>query len=170
MSAQSIESDSIAFGLINHEAYAYNFKYMLYNIYSLNNEGMDEEMAKLNIMDIVALAKQGFTPAAVKELTEMEVPDNASSDIDGSEENKDTSKGKTENAPKEDAQDQKPGNESDADAIDYNKQLEELKKENENLKKSIQELQVANSKRNASNNEDKESAADKLTEAFRRIM
>lgn len=98
-------------------------------------------MAKLGIMDILSFAKAGYTPKDVKELMEIDVPETKESDdVTISPEEKkaqeNEAKATSKSEPSQDEQ-------SDADDIDYKQKYEEAQEQ-------IKQLQIANTKKDAS--------------------
>ena len=100
-------------------------------------------MAKLTITDLLSFVKAGYSPKDVRELLEMDVPENVPAPknpevIQAPEEKK-----AEENAPKECANEEPSPDAADADDIDYKKLYEE-----EAAK--LKQLQIANTKQDAS--------------------
>lgn len=132
-------------------------------------------MGKITLNDLLTFAKAGYSPKDVKDILSMNVPDN---EHQGNEETPpqpaptappvptetpaEPSQGDPENAAKESANVKNPEGEPSQDSIDYKKKYEET-----NL--LLQKLQAANAAKNAEDN-NKMSAADALTESFRRLM
>lgn len=103
----------------------------------------------LNLNDIIALAKQGYKPADVKELIEL------SKTAEASEEDQEQPKEipeqpeEVKEAPKE--EEKKDGADEADKIVDYKKKAEELEKK-------ISELQKANTKQNADKSDHKSDA------------
>lgn len=100
-------------------------------------------MAKLNLADLLSFAKAGYTPKDVKELLEMEIPENVPAPknpevIPAPEEKK-----PEENAPKESAKKEASPDATETDDIDYKKLYEEEAEK-------VKQLQIANTKQDAS--------------------
>lgn len=113
----------------------------------------------LNLNDIIALAKQGYKPADVKELIELSKTAEASED--DQEQPKDIPEEVPEEkeAPKE--EEKKDGAEADK-IVDYKAKAEELEKK-------ISELQKANTKQNADKSE-KKSDAELFADVMKSFM
>ena len=120
-------------------------------------------MAKLSIFDIVALAKAGFKAADIKELTELEVSEEAAPENDGEASQPAESEPlpTTESEPKEVLQ-VKSGDQTGADDIDY-KSLYEAKC------KELETAQQSNVKQNQPNQSVK-TPTDVINEMMRDFM
>ena len=117
----------------------------------------------LNLNDIIALAKQGYKPADIKELIELSKTAEASEDqgVQPKETTQGTEKAEEKETPKEEApkeEDKKEDAEEAAKIVDYKAKAEELEKK-------ILELQKANTKQNADKSEEKSDA-----ELFANVM
>lgn len=115
----------------------------------------------LNIMDIVALAKQGYKPSDVKELIEMA---SSKEDDPAPEENAQTEKPEEHDAGKEqpeEAPNKVTEDSEDANVIDYKKKVEELEAK-------ISKLQADNIHKDTSDNNDKsdEDIVNEVTKMF----
>lgn len=122
-------------------------------------------MSKLSISDVVALAKAGFTPKDVKEILAQDVPSNddqGANDQNTNFEPDEPANDEPENSANATENVQNSEGHTDASDIDYKKKFEDAQK-------LIEKLQADNASRNVAGNEDT-SAADKLTDSFRRIM
>ena len=100
-------------------------------------------MGKLGIMDLLSFAKAGYSPKDVKELLEIDVPDNVPSPkspeaIQAPEEKK-----AEENTPRESVKEEPSPDAADANDIDYKKLYEEEAEK-------VKQLQIANTKQDAS--------------------
>lgn len=117
----------------------------------------------LNLNDIIALAKQGYKPADVKELIELSKAAEASEDQGAQP--KETTPENEKEAPKEEApkEEEKKEDAKEADKIvDYKAKAEELEKK-------ISELQKANTKQNADKSE-KKSDAELFADVMKSFM
>ena len=122
-------------------------------------------MSKLSISDIVALAKAGFTPKDVKEILAQDVPsddDQGANNQNSNSEPDEPANDEPENPANATGNVQNSEGHTDASDIDYKQKFEDAQK-------LIERLQADNASRNAAGHEDT-SAADKLTDSFRRIM
>lgn len=118
----------------------------------------------MNLMDIVALAKQGFTPADVKELLSAgETPQ------------------ETETVPvsAESSSDQKTVQEDDqqdaervevGDAVDYKQKFEELEAKYEQMQKDLQAAQVNNTRNIDVSFKDEKSYEETINDLARSFM
>ena len=117
----------------------------------------------MTLMDIVALAKQGFTPADVKELIAMgnSSPDQKSDQgsVDDSEQKTDTKGDQNDSESTEDP----------ADAIDYKSKYEELNSELDKLKADLQKAQSNNVRTDMSDHEE-DSYEDRIKDLARSFM
>lgn len=100
-------------------------------------------MGKLNIVDLLSFAKAGYSPKDVKELLEMEIPDNIPTPTNPEVIHAPEEKKAEENAPKESVKEEPSPDAADADDIDYKKLYEEEKEK-------VTRLQEANTKQDAS--------------------
>ena len=100
-------------------------------------------MAKLNLADLLSFAKAGYTPKDVKELLEMEIPENSPSPKNPKDNQAPEEKKAEENAPKVSAKEEPSPDAADADGIDYKKLYEEEAEK-------VKQLQIANTKQDAS--------------------
>lgn len=124
-------------------------------------------MSKFGIMDIVELAKNGYTPKDVKDILTLaqSVP---SDEHQGAADEPDQThttppaNDEPESAANATANAQQSDGDNLEDSIDYKKKFEEAQK-------LIEKLQADNVSRNVAEQTDT-SAADKLTDSFRRIM
>ncbi len=102
-------------------------------------------MSKLGIMDIVALAKAGYKASEVKELMQIEVPEQKTEEAPAGSEN--TNPATEEKAKEQKIQEQVPENDSTStsvpseSAIDYKKKFEEAESK-------LQKLQEQNTRKN----------------------
>ena len=122
-------------------------------------------MSKLSISDVVALAKAGFTPKDVKEILAQDVSSNddqGANDQNTNSEPDEPANDEPENSANATENVQNSEGHTDASDIDYKKKFEDAQK-------LIEKLQADNASRNVAGNEDT-SAADKLTDSFRKIM
>ena len=120
----------------------------------------------LKLDDIIALAKQGYKPADIKELIELsksadEAPDSSEGAADtGSTSTPAEDDKKSEEASKGTITDASP---EDDKVIDYKKKAEELEKK-------IQDLQKANIHKNIADNDDNKSDSDVFADAMKSFM
>lgn len=121
----------------------------------------------LKLDDIVALAKQGYKPADVKELIELSKSTDAAPDSseDVADTGNDTSTEteddkKNEEASKGTVADEAP---EDVKVIDYKKKVEELEKK-------IQDLQKANTHKNIADHDDNKSDSDVFADVMKSFM
>lgn len=103
----------------------------------------------LNLNDIIALAKQGYKPADVKELIEL------SKTAEASEDDQEQPKDIPEDVPEEK---EAPKEEEKKDDADEAAKIVDYKKKAEELEKKISELQKANTKQNADKSDHKSDA------------
>ena len=104
----------------------------------------------LNLNDIIALAKQGYKPADIKELIELSKSEGPAPEGEKPEDDqkKEQPKEKPEDDQKKEPQEaEKP----EDDTVDYKKKAEELEKK-------LSEVQKANTKQNADKSEEKSDA------------
>ena len=113
--------------------------------------------------DLVALAKQGYTPADIKELIELskttEKEDSKASEGDTITENTNETPSDTVTAPEEVKEEP---DQEDSKIVDYKKKAEELEKK-------IADLQKANTEKNIADADEK-SDLDVFTEAMKSFM
>ena len=107
----------------------------------------------LNLNDIIALAKQGYKPADIKELIELSKTEEQVEKSGGVDDQPISPPPQTDElekeAPKE--EEKKDGADSDEKIVDYKAKAEELEKK-------ISELQKANTKQNADKSDHKSDA------------
>lgn len=103
-------------------------------------------MGKLNIVDLLSFAKAGYSPKDVKELLEMDIPDNIPTPTNPEVIHAPEEKKAEENTPKESVQPVPSPDEAKTDDIDYKKLYEEEKEK-------VNRLQEANTKQDASRGE-----------------
>lgn len=110
----------------------------------------------LNLNDIIALAKQGYKPADIKELIELSKTAEASEDQGAQpiETTPETEKAEEKETPKEEA----PKEETKKDGAGEADKIVDYKAKAEELEKKILELQKANTKQNADKSEEKSDA------------
>lgn len=116
-----------------------------------------------NFSDLVALAKQGYTPADIKQLIELsrtaEKEDSKPSEGDTIAENTNETPSDTVAAPEEVKEEP---DQEDSKIVDYKKKVE-------NLEKKIADLQKANTEKNIADTDEK-SDLDVFTEAMKSFM
>ena len=120
-------------------------------------------MAKLNLTDLLSFAKAGYSPRDVKELLEMEVPENVPAPknpepAQASEEEK-----AKENAPKESANAEPSQNAAETDDVDYKKLYEEEAEK-------VKQLQIANTRQDASQGDSNEDPMKGLDDILVSLM
>lgn len=120
----------------------------------------------LKLDDIVALAKQGYKPADVKELIELSKSTDAAPD--SSENVADTGTPSTE------SEDDKKNEESSkgivADEAPEDDKIIDYKKKAEELEKKIQDLQKANTHKNIADPDDNKSDFDVFADVMKSFM
>lgn len=116
----------------------------------------------MNLKDLIALAKQGYTPADIRDLIALsdKADDPAQSQVEEAEQ-----KTTPEEAPKEEAE---PVN--DADAIDYKKLYEEEKTKNDQLSANLQKAQSNNVSMDMSHKTDSKTDEDILNDFVKSFM
>lgn len=126
----------------------------------------------MKLEDLIALAKQGYKVADIKELlklndTEMQTdkPSGTEKDVTEPEENKNENTQNNTFIP-DSSTVNKP--ESDADAIDYKKLYEDLESKYDDVSKKLEKIQNENIKRN--NNGNLPSEEDELFDIAKRFM
>ena len=116
--------------------------------------------------DLVALAKQGYTPADIKELIELskatEKEDSKASEGDTITENYADVKTPSNTVAQEPEEVKEEPDQEDSKIVDYKKKVEELEKK-------IADLQKANTEKNIADADDK-SDLDVLAEAMKSFM
>lgn len=100
-------------------------------------------MAKLGIMDLLSFAKAGYTPKDVKELLEMDIPENVPSPKNPEVVPAPEIESATENAAKASAEVAQVTEAAETSDIDYKKLYEEEAEK-------VKQLQIANTKKDAS--------------------
>lgn len=121
-----------------------------------------QNMAKLSIIDVVTLAKQGFTAHDIKDLMNLDVSENSGETV-------------TENKRAEESPNESDGKKATVDEhtqddnIDYKSLFEKQKEEIENLKTQVTNLQDANIRKNVGSN-NTESNETTIENAFRNFM
>ena len=120
----------------------------------------------LKLDDIVALAKQGYKPADVKELIELSKSTDAAPD--SSEDVADTGAASTETEDNKKTEEASKGTiaddtSEDVKVIDYKKKVEELEKK-------IQDLQKANTHQNIADHDDNKSDSDVFADVMKSFM
>ena len=100
-------------------------------------------MAKLNLSDLLSFAKAGYSPKDVKELLEMDVPENVPSPKNSEVIQAPDEKKAEENAPKESVNEVPSQEQAGADDIDYKKLYEQEAEK-------VKQLQDKNTKQDAS--------------------
>ena len=117
-----------------------------------------------NFSDLVALAKQGYTPADIKQLIELsrtaEKEDSKASEGDTITEN--TNETPSDTVAKEPEEVKEGPDQEDSKIVDY-------KKKAEDLEKKIADLQKANTEKNIADTDEK-SDLDVFTEAMKSFM
>lgn len=123
-------------------------------------------MAKLNLSDIVALAKSGYSVSDVKELISLSSSDDTPQEQE--EKPKDEKEARTQESGKEPPQEPEPkkSTEAPADAS----AIDEYKKEIEKLKDQISNLQKENVNRDNSGKDPGKSDEDILDDITRSFM
>lgn len=117
----------------------------------------------LKLDDIIALAKQGYKPADVKELIELS---KSTDEAPASEDVADT--GNTSTPTEDEKPEENQSTVADASAeddkvIDYKKKVEELEKK-------IQDLQKANTKKNIADTDDSKSDSEVFADVMKSFM
>lgn len=120
-----------------------------------------------NFSDLVALAKQGYTPADIKQLIELsrtaEKEDSKASEGDTITENNANIETPSDTVTKEEPKEVKEEpDQEDSKIVDYKKKVEELEKK-------IADLQKANTEKNIADTDEK-SDLDVFTEAMKSFM
>lgn len=116
----------------------------------------------MNIMDIVALAKQGFTPSDVRELIALsdKTDDPVIEQVEEAE----------QKTVQEDVQKEEAEPVTDDNAIDYKKLYEEEKAKNEQLSGDLQTAQSNNVAKDMSDKTDKSTDTDLINELVKSFM
>ena len=124
-------------------------------------EGMVKRMAKekLGIMDVLALAKAGYSRKEIKEITAM---------ADSAEEVAESAPEVSATPEQQKAPEQKPKEE--ADVPDYKTMFEEMQKKNEELNAKLEAAQKANIASNVSGNQTKVSTSETINNIFRDVL
>ena len=125
-------------------------------------------MPKLNLTDIVALAKQGYKPSDIKELIELtkEAPEGKPEDQEEQPKPEEPEK-PSEDKPKE--EEKKDGKASN-DQLDYKEEVEKLKAQLQETENKLSKLQKENTKRNADTDENKKSDAEAFADVMKQFM
>ena len=121
-------------------------------------------MANLKLTDIIDLAKQGYKVSDIKELLALEIPDGKDPGTeDGERKTKETKPPKEE--PEEPKKDQ-------TDNVDYKKMYEDLKQQQDDLAKKLEEAQKLNTSKDLSgkDNPEEKSDLDLVNELARSFM
>lgn len=117
--------------------------------------------------DLVALAKQGYTPADIKELIELskttEKEDSKASEGDTITENHADIEKPSDTVAKEPEEVKEEPDQEDSKIVDYKKKVEDLEKK-------IADLQKANTEKNIADTDDNKSDLDVFTEAMKSFM
>ena len=117
--------------------------------------------------DLVALAKQGYTPADIKELIELskttEKEDSKPSEGDTITENYADVEMPSNTIAKEPEEVKEEPDQEDSKIVDYKKKVEDLEKK-------IADLQKANTEKNIADTDDNKSDLDVLAEAMKSFM
>lgn len=117
--------------------------------------------------DLVALAKQGYTPADIKELIELskttEKEDSKPSEGDTITENYADVEMPSNTVAKEPEEVKEEPDQEDSKIVDYKKKVEDLEKK-------IADLQKANTEKNIADTDDNKSDLDVLAEAMKSFM
>lgn len=122
-------------------------------------------MTKLNLSDIVALARSGYSVSDVKELISLSSSDDTPQEQDEPKDEKET---QTQESGKEPPQEMesKKSTEEPADA----KAIDEYKKEIEDLKKKVSDLQKENVNKDNSGKDPGKSDEDILNDITKSFM
>lgn len=120
-------------------------------------------MANLKLTDIIDLAKQGYKVSDIKELLALEIPDSKDPGTeDGERKTEETKPPKEE--PEEPKKDQ-------TDNADYKKMYEDLKQQQDELAKKLEESQKLNTSKDVSGKDPEEkSDLDLVNELARSFM
>lgn len=121
----------------------------------------------LKLDDIVALAKQGYKPADVKELIELSKSTDAQPD--SSEDVADTGTTSTPAEEKNEEKNEKASKDTIADVSEDDKVID-YKKKVEELEKKIQDLQKANTHRNIADTDDTKSDSEVFADVMKSFM
>ena len=114
---------------------------------------------KLGIMDVLALAKAGYSRKEIKEITAM---------ADSAEEAAESTPEVSVTPEQQKAPEQKPKEE--ADAPDYKAMFEEMQKKNEELNSKLEAAQKANIASDVSGNQTKVSTSETINNIFRDVL
>ena len=120
----------------------------------------------LKLDDIVALAKQGYKPADVKELIELSksTDEAPTSSEDVADTGKPSTPAEEDKKPEEASKGTVTDDSSEDDkVIDYKKKVEELEKK-------IQDLQKANTKKNIADTDDSKSDSEVFADVMKSFM
>ena len=125
-------------------------------------------MPKLNLSDIVALAKQGYKPNDIKELIELtkEAPEGKPEDQEEQPKPEEPEK-PSEDKPKEE---EKKDGKASSDQIDYKNEVEKLKAQLQETENKLSKLQKENTRRNADTDENKKSDAEAFADVMKQFM
>ena len=120
----------------------------------------------LKLDDIVALAKQGYKPADVKELIEL----SKSTDVapDSSDDAADT--GNTSAPAEEEKKNEEASKGMIVDAAPEDDKVIDYKKKVEELEKKIQDLQKANTRKNIADTDDNKSDSEVFADVMKSFM
>lgn len=116
-------------------------------------------MAKMGIMDIVALAKAGFSVSDVKELMSMETEPEA-----------DHKPEEPEEQPGAEPEKPKPENEAEESARPEHDNIEEMRKQIQELQAKLEASQSSNNHKDLSGGIPAKSNEDILADAYRNLL